>query len=213
MRRLALLCLGFLLIFPSLALGVSVTVNERLQLDFDLPDQRWNLSREAPDFLVEKAFADLEAELLAQGKNPGRAEIEAVARRRLEANEAFVFNPISKAHLLIDFSPLRQGEEPPSARSVTLSARYAGEGLEEEEGYREVKQKSGKTTLAGAAAASRIDASYLRRGEPGVFVGIIGFASPCWFYLYYTDGLSDPRDLPEMEAILRSMRISADGAK
>ncbi|ALC16534.1 hypothetical protein DSOUD_1756 [Desulfuromonas soudanensis] len=213
MRRLAILCLGIILILPSLALGVSVRVHDRLQLEFDLPDQRWVLSREAPDFLVDKAFADLEAELLGQGKNPGRAEIEAAARRRLEANEAFVFNPLSKAHLLIDFSPLRQGEGAPSAQTVNLSARYAGEGLEEEEGYREVKQKSGEFSLAGAAAASRIDASYLRRGEPGVFVGIIGFASPCWFYLYYTDGLSDPRDLPEMEGILRSMRISADGAK
>jgi hypothetical protein len=213
MSRLAILCLGFLLILPSLALGVSVAVDDRLQLDLDLPGERWILSREAPDFLVEKAVADLEAELLGQGKNPDREAIDVAARRRLGANEAFIFNPLSRAHLLVDFSPLRPGEDPPSARTVALSARYAGEGLEQEEGYREVKQKSGKTTLAGAETASRIDASYLRRGEPGVFVGIIGFASPCWFYLYYTDSLRDPRDLPEMETIFRSMRISSRGAK
>jgi len=208
MRRILPFCVGLLLFLPALSPAVSIPVDDRLQLDFTLAGERWVFSREAPDFLVEKTVGEIRDELLKQKKDPGEEAILTAARKRIAANEGFIFNPRTRAYLLIDFSPLRPGEDPPSSKTVALSARYAGEGLLEEEGFSEVTQKSAASSLSGAETAFRIDARYRRLGKPEVFVGIVGFAPPCWFYLYYTDPLADPGDLAEMEGVLRSMKVS-----
>jgi len=128
-----------------------------------------------------------------------------LARRRLGANELFIFNPDSGAVLTIDFSPLRGGEKAPEDGTVASSARYAGESLESEEGVDGVETKTDKVHVPGADYAHQIQASYRQRGKPLKFTGIIGFVDPYWFYLYYKDPLRNTSDAEDMRRILDSI--------
>lgn len=211
MRKAFCLSLLFLFTLPLSLPAETLELVPGLALQVELPGARWSISREAPSFLVEETAEHLEHELLAQGKKVDPAALEAAARKRLAANEAYIVNTASRAYLSIDFSPLREGERAPSKKAVAASAKYAGEGLVDEEGATEVSQKSDRTELEGAEAAYRVDASFRMHGEPRKFIGIVGFRAPYWFYLYYTDSLRDSADIHEMEQILRTLVLSASG--
>jgi len=209
MRKVFWLVLVFLLTLPLSLPAETLQLVPGLALKVELPGDRWTISREAPAFLVEETAEHLGHELEAQGKKPDSAALQAAARKRLAANEAYIFNPASGAYLTIDFSPLREGEKAPGKKAIATSAKYAGEGLVDEEGATEVQQKSSRSEVRGAEVAYRVDASFLMHDEPCKFVGIIGFRSPYWFYLYYTDPLRDAGDIEEMEQILRTLELSA----
>lgn len=208
MRKVLYLSLGFLLILPFSLAAETLQLVPGLALQVELPSSRWVVSREAPELLVEETAEHLEHELLAQGKKLDAAALKAAAVKRLAANEAYIFNPASGAHLAIDFSPLREGEGAPGKKTIAASARLAGESLEGEEGASEVRQESRKSSVKGAEAAYRVDATFRQHGEPRKFIGIIGFRAPYWFYLYYTDPLREPADEREMELILKSLLVA-----
>lgn len=191
----------------------TVRIQPDLTIELDLPGEEWKLSRQAPLFLEESTAEHLEHELEAAGKRVDSAKLQELAARRLSANEAFVYNPATGAVLTIDFSPLRDGESTPGRRALAASARYAAEGLADEEGFAEVTQQTAKIEVAGARYAYRIDARYRHHGEPTKFVGIVGFVSPYWFYLYYTDPLKDPRDAAAMDRVLKSLVVAPAAGK
>ncbi len=193
--------------------AATLRIDSNTAMDFNLPGEHWLLFREAPAFLVDETMEHLGHELAGQGKSPGEEALRQAALKRLAANEAFLCNPASRACLVVDFSPLREGEEAPSRRAVAASARYAGEGLADEEGIADLQQKSEKYRLEGAETAYRIDASFRQHGEPRRFIGIVGFRQPCWFYLYYTDPLNEPKDYSEMEVVLDSLVLRATGSE
>lgn len=211
MLRLIVLCAVALLAVTRPLAAETVRISPELTVDLALPGEGWEISREAPAFLLADMVEHLEHELAAAGKEVDPGKVQALAARRLAANEAFVYNPASTAALTIDFSPLREGESPPSRRAVATSARYAGEGLADEEGVMELDQQSAKVAVAGAEYAYRVDARYRHHGRPTQFVGIVGFVSPYWFYLYYTDHLRDPRDAAAMDRTLEALTIRAAG--
>lgn len=211
MLKVFCLSVFFLFTLPLSLPAETLELVPGLALKVELPGDRWLVSREAPPFLVEETAEHLEHELLAQGKKVDPSQLEAVAKKRLAANEAYIVNRASKAYLTIDFSPLREGETAPGKKAVAASARYAGEGLVDEEGATEVRQKSSKTELQGAEVAYRVDASFRMHDEPRKFIGIVGFRAPYWFYLYYTDPLRDAADIREMEEILQTLVLSASG--
>jgi hypothetical protein len=211
MRKAFWLLLVFLFTFPLSLPAETLQLVPDLDLKVELPGDRWSISREAPAFLIEETAEHLEHELLAQGKKVDPAALQAAAKKRLAANEAYIVNTASRAYLTIDFSPLREGETAPGKKAIAASAKYAGEGLVDEEGATEVRQKSSKTEIRGAEAAYRVDASFRMHDEPRKFIGIIGFRAPYWFYLYYTDPLRDAADILEMEQILQTIVLSASG--
>lgn len=203
--------------FPALCLLAGLAAPARadslnmpagLVLNLSLPGPRWVLSTEVPEILVPEMVEHLEHEMQAQGRSLSKQELETLARKRLSQNEAFVHNPKSGAVLLIDFSPLEKGEEAPADKTVAYSARYAAESMEQEEGATEVVHSSGEAFVQGARTAHSLSVNYRHHGEPTRFYGIVGFAPPSWFFLYYTDHLRDPADQAEMDAILKSIRIS-----
>lgn len=208
MSKICWLLLSALLMFPMTLSAETLRIGADLTVDFTLPGDRWVMTREAPAFLLEETVEHLEHELAAQGKHPDSDALKRAAEKRLAANEAYLCNPASHACMVIDFSPLREGEEAPGKRAIAASARYAGEGLEDEEGLSEVRQKNGSTRVKGADAAYRIDATFRSHGEPRRFLGIVGFRAPYWFYFYYTDPLKDLNDYGEMEAILGTFTLS-----
>ena len=132
------------------------------------------------------------------------AQIREATEKRLNINELFIFNPASHARLVVDFSALREGESPPSQKTIATSAEYAGQGLINEEGVTNVRYKTSKFRLSGAARACRLDAEFNHHNEPFKLVGIVGFVQPYWFYFYYTDPLKDPADLGSMEKLMDS---------
>jgi len=211
MRKTFWLSLVFLFTLPLSLPAETLQLVPGLALQVELPGARWSISREAPSFLVEETAEHLEHELLAQGKKVDSSALEAAARKRLAANEAYIVNTASRAYLTIDFSPLRAGEKAPGKKAVAASAKYAGEGLVDEEGATDVRQASSRTELQGAEVAYRVDASFRMHDEPRKFIGIVGFRAPYWFYLYYTDSLGDDADILEMEQILRTLVLSASG--
>jgi hypothetical protein len=202
-----LVLVGGAVLLPWGAGAETIDVGNGLSIQMDIPPGRWQVYRQPPAFLVAEIAEHLEHELAAQGKPAGAEAVRRAAEKRLAANEAFVCNPASGACLTIDFSPLRPDEDAPGGRAVALSARYAGEGLADEEGVTGLEQRNGKVSVPGAEAASRVDARYQLHGEPRQFIGIIGFLQPSWFFLYYSDPLRDAGDFPEMEKILKSAAL------
>lgn len=196
-----------LLLLPAALWAETYRIAPGLTVEIALPSERWTVSQSPPSQSIAELAEHLKHDLEAQGKEATEEQLREVARKRLAANELFVFNSATGAHLDVDFSPLREGESPPSQKSVETSARYAGEGLGNEEGVSGVIYRVKKTEVSGAEAASRFDAEYSHHGEKRVLVGIVGFVQPYWFYLYYTDLLQDPQDRVEMEKILETLKI------
>jgi hypothetical protein len=213
MRKTLFLLVALSLLWTSSLAAETIRIGPGMVMELTLPGARWTITPQAPHFLLEETAEHLEHELAGQGKQLDSAKLKAAAAKRLSVNEAFVYNSESGAVLTIDFSPLREGEDPPGRKTVAASARYAGESLAGEEGYGEVDWESGKTRVEGARHAYRVDARYRYHGEPAAFVGVIGFARPYWFFFYYTDPLKDPRDAVEMGTILESVVLRVETVK
>jgi len=209
MHKIAVLMLGILLAEATCLAAETFPVAPGLKLEVNLPGQKWQISRQAPEFLFLETVEDLKHEPAAPGKEI--ETLKGLARLRLGANELFIFNPDSGAVLTIDFSPLRGDEKAPEERTVASSARYAGESLESEEGVEGVETKTDKVHVPGADFAHRIQASYRQRGKPVKFTGIVGFVDPYWFYLYFKDPLRNPGDAEDMRRILDSLVLKSAG--
>lgn len=187
----------------------TIRISPGLSVELSIPGERWTLALKAPDFLLEETAEHLEHELAAQGKHVDSAKLKAAAAKRLAANEVFIFNPASGAVMTLDFSPLREGEDPPGRKTVAASARYAGDSLASEEGVSEVDMKTVQKMVVGAEHAHGVEARYRHHGEPTLFVGIVGFVNPHWFFFYYTDPLKDPHDAEDMNTILESLILTS----
>lgn len=207
-RWFSCLLLAFLLAVPNLAVAAAYEVQPGIEISFAPLPSPWQVSKEPPDFLVKESAAHISPAQLAAARKAGIDSLEEAARQMLKANELFICNPQSGAHVKIDFSPLREGESPPSAGALKASARYAAEGLQDEEGIEAAKSKVGKTRITGAKAASRVDADFLMHGQATRFIGVITFARDHWVYLYYTGPHPGPEDLAVADQILESFSIA-----
>jgi len=181
MRKTPWLPVLLLLLLPSPLWAETLPVAPGLTLEFTLPGGHWTVGREAPEFLLEETAEHLEHELAAQGRTLDPSALQAAARKRLAANEAYIYNAASGAYLAIDFSPLREGEAAPGKRTIATSARLAGESLESEEGTSDVSHDYRKAVVTGADVAYRVDAAFRHHDAPRKFIGVIGFRSPYWF--------------------------------
>ncbi|HKJ05405.1 MAG TPA: hypothetical protein VJ974_07410 [Geopsychrobacteraceae bacterium] len=203
-----LLCLFFTLFTISPLFAETVDISSKLKLHFDIPDT-WVSDLEPPQALVDIMAEHIGHDAAQKGRHPSQGELQQLARKRFAENEALLFNPESHAFLSLDFSPLRQGERAPSHKSIKLSARYAGESLSNEEGVSDLTTTESDIEIDGAWYSHRFDATYKHHDNPISFTGIVGFASPYWFYFYYTDYLRDSRDREALEKIIRSLKIES----
>lgn len=194
------------LIFCSHAGAEAVDISSNLRLYFTVPDG-WVSDSDPPQFLVEEMAEHIEHDAESKGQHPTSEQLQRAARQRFKDNEVLVYNPRTHSFMTLDFSRLRQGERPPSQNSIELSARYAGESLGNEEGVSKLSTRTSSANVAGAWYAHRLDASYRHHDKPMVFVGIVGFSTPFWFYFYYTDYQADDRDRDSAEMLLKSIRL------
>ena len=209
MRWIKGLLIILLLSGANFALAASYEVRPGVEVNFSPPPSHWQISKEPPDFLIEEHTGHLGPEQLDAARQAGLNTAEDAVRRMLSGNDLYLYNPQNGAHLIIDFSPLREGEVAPRARTLKTSARYAAEGLGDEEGFEAVNSRVGKTRIAGARHAYRIDADFLKHGEPTSFIGIVTFALDHWVYLYYTGPQSAVVDSKVINEVLGSFRIAS----
>lgn len=198
---------------PAVVFAEMVPIASDLSLSIDVPQTKWTISSEAPAFLVNHIAEHMDKDMLEKARQAGIKSASEAARKMLSANELFVFNQDSGAHLEIDVSPLKADEKPPSNRAIVYSARFAGESLASEEGMSGVTFDTSRFRVPGAKTAHRIDASYMREGQKNRFIGIVGFAAPYWFYFYYTDPLASPQDKEDFENILKSIEFQKSGTR
>lgn len=187
----------------------------RPDLSLGMPNlgSNWVVTQEVPESLVAETAEHLQHELEAQGKQVPAEKVLEQARKRLTANELFIYNPKTGATMTVDFSPLRGDEGNPGRSTIEKSATYAAQGLEEEEGLAEVTHQTAKTSMFGLQYAYRIDANFQKHGAASRFLGVVGFAAPYWCYFYYTDPLQDPQDYADMNALLQAMVVHAGSGK
>ena len=206
LSRLILSSVAILLAMPCYA--AEITVSETLVLEINLAEG-WSLYLDPPEALLEETTRQIAHEPAAA--NATAEQIESVARRRLAANEAFVYHTASGAYLTIDFSPLELGEAAPSSSNLRNSARSAAKSLAGEEEVADVASDVTPCTVSGTRAAFQLAADYRQHGHPMKFLGIIGYVEGYWFYLYYTDPGRDPAAFGEMRAMLEKVAVRQVG--
>ena len=194
------------LLYALNAQAENLEITGSISLDLRVPEG-WQLADKTPQKLLEIMAEHIRHDAEEKGYVPSEEQLLTAAEKRLSANEALLYNPETLAHMSLDFSPLRQGERAPSEKSVRLSAKYAGESLEQEEGVSELAGKVQKFPVEGAWYAYRYDANYLHHDEKTAFSGIIGFITNNWFYFYYTDYQKDPEDRKRAEEMLKELKI------
>lgn len=206
--RATLFVILFICLFGVQSAAETVDISSDLRLHFEIP-AGWVSNPEPPQFLLDEMAEHIEHDAEEKGQHPTEEQLQRAARKRFADNEALLYNPKTHSFMSLDFSHLRQGEKPPSHKSIKLSARYAGESLSNEEGVTEAKTETANIEIRGAWYAQRFDSSYKHHERPMAFIGVVGFVSPYWFYLYYTDYLSDDQDRVAAESILQSILIES----
>ena len=203
-RLILILTITFISCFQASADEYKISASTMLQLTIP---EGWQLAVEPPPKLLQEMAEHISHDAAEKGYSPTKDQLLDAAQKRLTANEILLYNPQTMANMSIDFSPLRQGEREPSSKSIKLSAKYAGESLEQEEGVSQLNGNSFETQINGARHAYRYDANYLHHEEKMAFSGIIGFAAPYWFYFYYTDYLHAPADADRAQQVFDSIQI------
>ena len=205
MRRLMTLMVCFQ-IFSG---GVSAEV---FQLETDLKivlpqlAAPWSASTEPPPAMVEHLVEHVLEEAAQKGTLLSTDQARQVALKRAMNNQLFVANEDSGAHLLISFSRLEKDETAPSAKTVAQSAQYALESVADE-GWSVISRRQATTVIKGAEFAQWVSIEYTQDEEHSLFNGIVGFASPYWFWFYATDHLKNPHDQKFLEGLLLKIGV------
>jgi hypothetical protein len=191
-----------LLIAPAFA--EELVISENLTVEMAL-DEGWALHLEPPAALVKEMATHVAHE--AAAANASASQIEKVTRKRLAANEGFVYHAASGAHLEIDFSPLAQGASAPSSKTLRTSAEYAAQSLEGEDDVSDVVWEVSPVKVQGAREAFQLVADYQQHDLPVKFVGTIGYVGGYWFFLYFTDPSQNPEVFAEMQKMLKQLVV------
>ena len=206
--------LRFAIIIFALMTGpvFADTIDVGKGLVMEIPVQEgWAIFLEAPPALLEETAEHISHEAKAQGASPGKEKTLELARKRLSANEAILYHGSSGAHLDIDFSPLDAGQKPPSTDTLRKSANYAVESLKGEEDVSDVVWEVLPMQIEGAENAVVLSASYRQHAQSVRFLGVIGFADPQWFFLYYTDRGKEAGTFDAMQQMLDAVVIRSAG--
>jgi hypothetical protein len=185
----------------------SLIIENELVVSLVLPENGWELAREAPDFLVRQIADHLQEEAVTSGFRLNDRQLQQVARKRLAVNEGFVVNPDSLAYLMIDFRRMSSDEAIPDKDSLIGSAYGAELSLKNERGVTGVSSKIRRFRIAGSHLAYRTDIRYRLNGHSRKFVGIVGRTGSYRFYIYFNDLLRDPLNAEQMDRLFRTLTI------
>lgn len=182
--RFILIALG-LLICATTAQAATFKTPAGNFLDWQLPNS-WQAPEAPPADLLEEVALHIGHEARIQGKNPSQSQLLKAAAQRLSSNEILLYHPSSGAWISFDFSLLRKDEATPDAKTLELSARYALESLQNEEGVSDLQASQRDAQLTGAPGTRRITTSYRHHDTLTGFNGLIGYLPGEWFFIYAT---------------------------
>lgn len=208
MRRIAILLL-IILSLPCLASAGVYQLKPALKIVLPEVAAPWSVSTEPTAELVEHLAEHVVEEAAEKGKQLTAEQARQVALKRARNNQLFVTNGNSGAHLAISFAPLKEGESAPTARTVALSAKYAAEGVSDE-GWKVISSRHAVTAIKGAKSARWFAIDYTHEGERGLFMGVVGFAHPYWFWFYGNDHLETPEDRKFLEQLMLGIEIQTE---
>lgn len=209
MKRFTVLLLVILLLLPLTAAAETYEIKPGLKLTLPELPAPWSVSREPAPALLEHMAEHMQEDAARQGKTISAEQAKTAALKRLQTNELFVYNTESEAHLLISFDALGKDEKVPSAKAVAKSAKFAAEGVADE-GWTDVTERHAVTAVKGAQLAQWFEIGYSHEGQRSVFMGIVGFANPYWFWLYANDHLRNAEDRAVLERLLREIEIRVE---
>lgn len=181
-------------IYPKVAISIP-----------DLPAV-WKVTDKAPMDLVEHIAEHIQEEMAHAGKKLSDEQALKMAKKRLEAEELFLFNPKTEAHVTISIDAMGADEKAPTQADVKLSANYAASGVGEE-GWENLKVRYISQKVPGADVAQRFEIDFTHEGEKGQFVGLVGFSNPFWFWVYATDHGGNPADKQTINAIVDGFKV------
>ncbi len=204
MIRFSLMFAFAMSLLPSAAEAAQIIISDELVVDLTL-SEGWTLSLEPPAALVKEMAAHVAHEPAAA--DASTEQIEKVTRKRMAANEAYVYHAASGAHLEIDFSPLEQGASAPSTKTLRTSAEYAAQSLEGEEDVSNVVWDVKPVDIIGVREAFQLVADYRQHDLPVKFIGTIGSVEGYWFFLYFTDPSQSPEVFEQMQAMLAELVV------
>ncbi len=164
------------------------------------------VSTEPTPELLEHLIEHVIEEAEEKGQSPTKEQARKAALQRAKNNDLYVVNQDSRAHLLISFSALDEGEKAPSSKTVANSAQYAIDGVEDE-GWVVTSARKSEIEIAGAQMAQWFVIDYTHDGEASLFMGIVGFANPYWFWFYGNDHLKDPKDKDYLEQFMKNIKV------
>jgi len=194
----------YLSTFPLAA--ANLTVAENLVFSVD-PVSGWTVHAAGPpEALVKEAARHLAHEPAAAKATV--EQIEIVARKRLTANEAFLFHASSGAHLDIDFSPFDEGDSIPVSGALKSSAEHAARSLAQEKDVTDAVWNVRPAEVDGARNAYLLSVKFIKHGHPMIFRGYVGTVERHWFFLYFTAPGGHSQILSEMESMLGNASIS-----
>jgi len=91
---------------------------------------------------------------------------------------------------------------------VARSAQYSTDRVTDE-GWTDVSTRQAVTAIKGAQTAQWFTIEYTHEGERSLFMGIVGFAHPYWFY--GNDHLKDPKDRRYLEKLMLGIEVQVVG--
>jgi hypothetical protein len=194
------------LLLPGLVLAGEFHLKPNLVVILPEVSPPWSVATEPDEAMVASLAEHLQEEAKAAGKEITAQQAGQVALKQAKNNQLFVTNRDSGAHLLISFSPIEPGELLPSAKTVALSARSSAEGVADE-GWAVISSEQAVTFINGAEFAQWLRIGYNYEGKPRLFMGIVGFAAPYWFWLYGNDYLQNPGDREFLEKLMLNIKI------
>lgn len=203
-----LLVVGLILLLPFAAQAADFQLAQDRSISFDLPSARWQVSSNPPEVAIQAMMDDVVYETEKKGQKVDYGTLREKSTEYVKTNNLFVFNPNSSAYLMISIS---EAKSAPSKKAVQASTDWAMEAIVEHSGVKDDGQYFSEVEemdLPGASVAYRIVTNYPLRQQPHNFVGIIGYAKPCWVFLYYNDKADSLTDLREMMDLLSTVRLN-----
>ena len=207
MKKMTIFLLG-IVVLPNLVQAASYQLKPDLWVR--LPDVMapWTVSMEPCSHLIEHLTSHVLEEAGSKGKELSEEKARQIALKRARNNQLFVMNQKSGARLLISFSRLKEGETAPSFLTVASSAKNAAAGVAGE-GWRTLSERYAVTAIKGAQLAQWFFIDYALEGQRNMFMGIVGFADPYWFWLYGYDQMKDPRDREVLEKLMLGFKVQS----
>ena len=201
-----------MMLCPLLSFAQSIRMPSDTVINFTLPSDLWDVSVDAPNAAIEAMVAHMVYDREKNGVKFDIEELRATAKKLNKVNNLFIYNAGTEAYLLFSFSPHSRSEKPLSEKLIRNSVKWTIGALDDNAGVSDLN--SYQTTvepveIPGIEYAQQVTSNNPLFGDPHKFIGVIGYAYPYWVFLYYNEKVKNSTDFPEMQQVIKSIKLTA----